>query len=358
MARNRQRVCFNPFLGMTQALIITCLFYLLFFLTGGLVLGSLLHRYSGTQIPVLSCFIAGAIFLLPVNLLFLHYLLWVLPHHPPRLYIGVLIIFNAFLYLATLKKIKHFFLLLHTEIRLRFGSSLARFIPIGFMLMVYVAILLSASKPFVEHDAMEYAVFGNSIAQKAEVVYAKHHYDKETGFYYYGLHGYAFPLLRTLECFINGWLSTGDLIFRSLNAVCGLLLILLAGITGLYFSGRFAIWLMLCLLMSYVFIFSFFQVSVDHFRMMQLFAFVLLWYQSRKFKHSHPWYLLLCFLAGLAAFSHALNMLLLSVFLGIEFYFLFRLHIKPVVISLLGFGLGGALHYLLETLIGTGWIFQ
>ena len=343
---------------MTEELIITGLFYLFFFLFGALVLGFLIHRLSATQVPVLSCFISGAIFLLPINLLVLHYLLWLWPHHPSRFYTGMLIIFNACLYLTVVKKMKHFFLLVFTEIRLRLGSSLTMILPVVFILLVYTGIFLSASKPFVEHDAMEYAVYGNSISQKVEIIYAKHHYDQESGFYYNGLHGYAFPLLRTLECFINGWLPTGDFIFRSLNALCGFLLILLAGIAGLSFSRRFAIWMMLCLLMSYVFIFSFFQVSVDHFRMMQLFAFALLWYQSRNFKHTHSWYLLLCFLAGLAAFSHALNMLLLSVFLTLEFYFLFRLHIKPVAISILGFSLGGALHYFLETFIGTGWIFQ
>jgi hypothetical protein len=358
MAWNRPRIRFNPLLGMTEALIITGLFYLFFFLLGAIVLGSLIHRLSATQVPVLSCFTSGAIFLLPVNLLILHYLLWLCPHHPPRFYAGMLIICNACLYLTGAKKMKHFFLLVVTEMRFRIGHTLTMFLPVGFVLMVYAGIFLSASKPFVEHDAMEYAVYGNSMAQKAEIVYVKHHYDQESGFYYYGLHGYAFPLLRTLECFINGWLPTGDFIFRSLNALCGFLLVLLAGVAALSFSGRFASWLMLCLLMSYVFIFSFFQVSVDHFRMMQLFAFALLWYQSRNFKHTHSWYLLLCFLAGLAAFSHALNMLLLSVFLALEFYFLFRLHIKPVAISILGFSLGGALHYFLETFIGTGWIFQ
>jgi hypothetical protein len=148
---------------MTEELIITGLFYLFFFLFGALVLGFLIHRLSATQVPVLSCFISGAIFLLPINLLVLHYLLWLWPHHPSRFYTGMLIIFNACLYLTVVKKMKHFFLLVFTEIRLRLGSSLTMILPVVFILLVYTGIFLSASKPFVEHDAMEYAVYGNSI---------------------------------------------------------------------------------------------------------------------------------------------------------------------------------------------------
>jgi len=345
---------------MSETLVSVFVFYLFFLSVGSVLGGTAFWKIFRGALSPLSSFTAGAVFFLPFCLLLLYYLLWLLPTHSPLFYLAALLAALLFATAFLYKQVPPFLQEAQTE-----GSNFLKpfLVPVFFLLIFPLLLMgvvwLSMSKAFTEHDAMEYAVYGNLMADKAGLYYQRHPFDAATGFYYAGLHGPAFPLLRTFEVFLGSLLPLKDVVFRSLNGIAGLLLIGTCGVSAAKKSRRFALWMMFSLSCSYVFIFTFLQVSLDHFRMMQLFAFALIWYETRHSKLSNAGIVLLWLTAGMAGFAHSLNMLLLSGFFVIHLIFSKeKQQAGYVFFSALGFTLGGGLHYLIDTLAGTGWIFQ
>lgn len=227
--------------------------------------------------------------------------------------------------------------------------------------LLVITILFLVNKPLVDHDVLEYAVQGRIFLRDGSIRYSQFRFDDASGFHYVGLHGFAFPLLFTWEG-LWGWALgvKSDLWARSVTMWYGWLII--AFVWSVFRSmGRWmAVAGIIALSASLGFLFLVTIYHLDSFRIFffttAFAAFVALFRSPSRER-----VLLLAVLCAGGAFIHSIGAILcvvmwavLLVMLQVPLMQRIRWTIPAIGVMLL---LGG-LHYVLDVLIGTGWIFQ
>lgn len=222
---------------------------------------------------------------------------------------------------------------------------------------------ITTTKSFVSgHDMLEYSIQGRYFGEHKTIVYEKYHFHPENDFYYVGLHGYSFPLLRTWEYFVGELLdkTDTDYFFRNLSLLYFFLLYIFGFtlLSGKPFFSKLLWFMLMCLPIG----FSGMMVGphIDSYRICMISISFFLLYRAVELKQNFTHALLFIF-TGAQAFIHSLGVFIAA--LIVLSYFLFVQHeMKKKILLTAMFGLVlllmGNIHYLLDTFIGTGWIFQ
>lgn len=213
----------------------------------------------------------------------------------------------------------------------------------------------------IGHDALEYMVQGAYFFTQKALTYQAHNYDVGSGFYYVGLHGWSFPLQVTLEHLFDDLTFAGyDLYFRLLTPIYGsLLLMLVYGVIKEKASVIWGIAAISLLIFAKGFLIAISYVHIDSYRIFLMVVAMMSLLQLIK-SPNYITLVALSFAAGNAAFTHSLNVFV-AFFIGL----CLLLFVKPnwknkLKMSLAYAGLlilFGGVHYLLDVLYGTGWIF-
>lgn len=217
------------------------------------------------------------------------------------------------------------------------------------------------SKKLTEHDTLEYTIQGDIFYRDMKIGYEAHRYDEASGFYYVGLHGFTFPLIKTWENTMNQVMGfSGDHYFKVTNMFYGTLLLFLIFIYLYRYNAFLALIGFVATFLTYGFFETYMKYHIDNMRVFYLVcAFILLYECVRQ--PSMPHILLFAILMGLQANSHSLGALISVLELGTFFFFIpvnwgkKFMYSALTVFLLLVFG---GIHYVLDVAIGTGWIFQ
>lgn len=218
------------------------------------------------------------------------------------------------------------------------------------------------SKQLTEHDVLEYAVQGKVFYETKFIGYSAHRVDAASGFYYVGLHGFSFPLQATNERLLNSiFQMNSDFLFRSMNSIYGLLVLAGLFLLGIKRNGLwFSLFFVTGLLMSYGFFETIMKYHIDNFR---IFFFLTAVFLAFNYLKNNDFKLLLftAVFLGAQANAHSLGCLLAIVIIGVLFLFSttpILTRVRQFALFAVVFLLCGALHYILDVCIGTGWIFQ
>lgn len=331
----------------------------LIYCIGGLTLFFVIQQITKNQLPLSIQLLAGIGLSPYIVSLILYYLLIFFCQKSELFYLAVLFCFFSFLVVVFNRKILNFFknLFIH-QYKSKFFILLFSFI---FIIGTIIIGNYIQKKPFIDHDMLEYAVQGKIFSEQKCIKYQKHNYHTPSGFYFVSLHGYSAPLLKTFEIFSNKILPSKDLLFRSLNIIFGFLfLILFFTIISHFTSSTFALIASVALFLNYGFIVILSQFHIDTYR---LFFFSLSLYLMYNFlinstsNISFLWGSIL----GAQSNIHSIGFILALMQIVITFFFL-KKPIKQRILltsstSLFTF-LFGAIHYVLDILLGTGWIFN
>ncbi len=295
--------------------------------------------------------------------LLLYYLLWLVPGQAPVFYVGavsfVFIAMGALALAPLLETVGY----LRTEV-----CRLVRRYPYPTLALATVALGIVGGwlfylnhKTLTEHDTLEYAVQGKIFLRDLAIRYEAHRYDEATGFYYVGLHGFAFPLLATWEGMISSITGvTSDLYFRSVNSVYGGLLLAFTFYYLRQLHYRLALWGTAGLLLTYGFFETLMKYHIDNFRVTFFFLATLVLYRLLQ---RYSVFLLLCFtlFAGAQAVAHSLGAMLVFFQLAVLLFFVEGNVKQKTMRAVLAGALilaFGAVHYVMDVITGTGWIFQ
>ncbi len=235
------------------------------------------------------------------------------------------------------------------------------FIMLTFIFFVIYGIVITRSH-VVGHDMLEYSIQGRYFGEHKKIIYEKHHFNPENDFYYVGLHGYSFPLLRTWEYFLGKMfhLTTTDYFFRNISLMYYFLLYLF-GFTILSlkpFYTKFLWFIMMCVPLG----FSGLMIGphIDSYRICMISISFFLLYKSVELNNHFNHGLLFVF-TGAQAFIHSLGVFI-AVFILLSFFLFIQHEMKKKILLTAIFGLVillmGNIHYFLDTFFGTGWIFQ
>lgn len=213
--------------------------------------------------------------------------------------------------------------------------------------------------PILGHDTYEYANQGKIFFNNKQISYKKHQFDPSTNFYYVGRHGFAYSLIATTERFFNNFINIdGDWYFKSISGYYWILIILLqyyilskknkvlAAISTITLGTSFGFSIM----------FAFFH--LDTFRIFLLLLSILYCLLSIK---DNKQYNLIMFgiTAGISGNIHSIGVILSIILFSTYFLFSrekFFYKIKQLLIVFAIFMIFGGLHYLLDTIWGTGWL--
>ena len=213
----------------------------------------------------------------------------------------------------------------------------------------------------IGHDPLEYMVQGKYFFEQKEIIYQKHNFHPSNGFYYVGLHGWSFPLQVTLEYLFDDLSFAGyDLYFRLLTPLYGTILLLLTYYAvKLKANVEWGVAAICMLVFAKGFFIGINYVHIDAYR---IFLIVLAIYCLIQFvkQNTTERLLLLSFVAGNAAFTHSLSVFI-AFFIGLALVFFTKRTLwKKIQLGLsyafLLIAFGG-IHYLLDILFGTGWLF-
>ena len=297
----------------------------------------------------------------------LFYLLWLLPKQKPIFYPGMIVVIGLIGIISRLYRSKvRPTLNMQTSIyKIKSIIIPGNLPPLGLIsFLLFISIIQIASGEVNDHDWFEYGTLGKVLFQKKQILFQKVKYFKETGFYFIGLHGYTVPLFKTMEEFINAIIGArDDFFFRTISYYYNILLftwICLKLLKINVWASTLYLLLMIINIKAFSTIFSI--CSIDPVRLSLLYIFLYTIYRLQK-SNEFTTYLLLGFLAGIAAFVHSLSMIITSLAIGV--IVLVDLYKQPrgnkliqAGVLILVFLLSGGIYYLMETLSGTGWIFQ
>jgi hypothetical protein len=213
------------------------------------------------------------------------------------------------------------------------------------------------------HDMLEYSLYGDNLYSKKKIEYVKDIYDRKSGFYYVGLHGPSLPLFKTWERLANNLVFKGyatDFLFRSISVYyriilfyLGLLLILPSGLWASMF------WFILYNLPIGFFNFSTFP-HIDSFRIC-LICLTLYYFYHLLHLRSNSYFVLFAICCGAQSFVHSLGVFI-AVIMGVILFLFYPdkiLQRLGKTLALLAIVLiFGNIHYVLDALTGTGWIFR
>lgn len=228
----------------------------------------------------------------------------------------------------------------------------------GFMVF---SLMLLLAKGLTEHDILEYGTQGQIFLRDMAIHYQRHHYDAATGFYYVALHGFSFPLLFTWEGLLAGHAAQlEDPWVRALTPFYAWLCVtLLWGLVRRW--GRWlAVWLALALGGSMGF---FFLATVYHLDSIRIFLFIAaatLFAAVVHRPHARS-VVLLAWVCAAGAGFHSLGAIIGVMFGGLLLFLLpggKKARAGATLVFFSVFLLAGGIHYVMDVLFGTGWIFK
>lgn len=215
--------------------------------------------------------------------------------------------------------------------------------------------------PITGHDILEYAFQGKIFGDGMFIQYVKYRFDPDSNFFYVGLHGFSFPLLHAWERVVGNVLGvSSDLYFRSITGLYGFFILL---VLFYFLNKRSFLLACFCIVLVYGtngFRLTLTEYHIDTYRIYFLIgSFVFLGY---FLKHQDMVSLVgFSLFAGLHSFSHSLGVFV-SVFAFFSLFVFVKANLKErlrfALISIFIILLTGGIHYLLDSIIGTGWIFQ
>jgi hypothetical protein len=339
---------------------------LLVFFAGGLVVAGAIQKFfnKADYVDKSLVILLGIGFSPFLIALLVYYCLLIIPNQADALYLAIT--YGCFVAIGLITRKEIAGLLIGVKSTLAFFFKTKKILFLGAILMSMCFIFgwsfYLSSKHLTEHDVLEYAVQGKVFYESKLIGYSAHRYDPISGFYYVGLHGFSFPLQATNERMLNAIFGfQGDLLFKSFNSLYGILILAGLFIYSLKRNGFiFAASLGLSLTLSYGFFETIMKYHIDNFRIFYFMASIFLITVYLKKTDLRILVLTSIFLAAQAN-SHSLGCMLAI----LELLILFLLVNKSLLIKVKEFGIAaivflifGALHYVLDVLIGTGWIFQ
>jgi len=310
-----------------------------------------------------------------LSTLILYYLLLLLPGFSSTFYLGIIMLTYVIMIGLNSKFITDFFdigkailksilQIFHFKRGLKHYFFNTNIIFLGTILIVSafgIKNILLTQLP--GHDVFEYMIQGKYLFDDKAIEYVNHRYYLDSGFYYVGLHGWSFPLQVTLEKMVDDVTSYFgfDLYFKSLTLFYGILLL-----TTIYYWVKskmevlFAasIVLILCMAKAYLTSISYFH--IDSYRMF-FFSLAFLFTLEQVHKPNLKLLPLFAFVTGISAFTHSLGVII-SVILGACLLFFLQKEWLYKIKFLGGFValvmVFGGIHYILDIVFGTGWIFN
>lgn len=235
------------------------------------------------------------------------------------------------------------------------------FLLAGSALLFAITVVFLANKPLVDHDVLEYAVQGRNFLRDGVIRYSQYRFDAATGFHYVGLHGFSFPLLFTWEGLWGGFTGvSSDIWARSITMWYAWLLILFVWSLLRRFGSWVALAGSLVLTASLGFLFL---VTIYHLDSMRIFFFTvsLAAFIAVFRAPGLERILLLAVLCAGGSFVHSIGAIL-SAMLWVVLLVMLPVPIRDRIrwtVPALGLMLAlGGVHYVLDILFGTGWVFQ
>lgn len=247
----------------------------------------------------------------------------------------------------------------------RRAKEITRWFYVSLVLLVLIYLALSFRSvlhmPVDGYDALSYAAEGKALFKIKHIEFRSMLLDPETGIYLPSLHAPSFSLILTWEKILNSLVGLkSDLFFRSIAFYFGLLIL-----AGQYYCLRIkGKWLALLGTIGLLSCFSFYcaliYIHIDTYR---IFFIAVVWFYlaGALKKRDRLSYLLLGITSGMAAFAHTLGALMAAIAILVFFVFLKGSLFHKLKIASLVFFLAlatGGIHYVIDTLWGSGWIFN
>lgn len=232
---------------------------------------------------------------------------------------------------------------------------------LGSAFILFIAVIFLVNKSLVDHDVLEYGVQGKIFLRDLAIVYQQHHFDLASGFYYVGLHGFSFPLLFTWEGLTASFVDIrSDLWVRSMTMWYGWLLIAFLWSIVRRIDRWMAVASSIAVAVPVGFLFL---VTIYHLDSYRIFFFTVALAGFVALLQAPSWERLILFsvLCGAQAFIHSVGAILAGTLCLVLLLFLpFRwgkraawvLCAAAVMLAV------GAVHYVADVFLGTGWIFQ
>ncbi len=275
-------------------------------------------------------------------------------------YLNLLLIFMLLFFVVSLKNYHSFFHDLRGSLPKVNKLVLLSMFLLGLLFFIGWSYYIY-KKNITEHDTLEYAVQGTIFFRDKCITFGPVRYDKESFFYYVGLHGFSFPLIRTFEMLTNQWLDSGDLFFRSVNSIYGgLILMLVFAYFSQITSIRYSILIVVLFLLNYGFFETIMKYHIDNYRVFFLMASVGLMsgllknYDNRL---ASVWGIFLGAQSNIHSLGFMVAMIQLFVFFICSGQVFRQKFISVFYVFLVMMVLGGW-HYIVDVFWGTGWIFK
>jgi hypothetical protein len=316
-------------------------------------------KHSLTELLIYSFGTAAAI----VSLL-LYYLFLLLPGLNPQTYFFIILI--LFLMLAALVRndfalLSNVYYSLKEATKNRTAGWIAFLFASGCLLVFIGTQYVVFRRPLIEHDVLEYGAQAKIFLKERCVRYVNDRYDNESGFYFVGLHGFSFVFLSVWERVCDSVFSVEkDLFFRGITSYYTMMIVL---IQFYWFSRKdlmLAFIAAILLLTSSGYIMTAMIYHLDTYRIFLLMMSLIGMLKAIEYNDKLSIFLFGAF-AGLSAFTHSIGVLLSVVEAGIYFLMVkatFTHRVKATLAVLMLFMLFGGVHYLLDVVFGTGWIFK
>ena len=291
----------------------------------------------------------------------LYYTLLLIPHQTSFFYISTIIFIPVVYLLTNLKSVKFLALRVINQIKVRLKENrLVTVTTLVILTGLFVTWQVVVAKvPILRHDTFEYATWGKYLYETKAIVYRHQNIDIKTGFIYVALHGLTFPLYSTWNELVNNFMgSGGDKYFRS---VTGWYWILIMCCIYYWVSKKdrlFALLAMLALAMAPAFGASFVFYHLDTYRII-FFLLAIVAFSRAILNEGIVFVVLSGIFGGLMINAHSLGVPLAAIMLAT--YAIFSrnsvrnraLNIIAIVLLIVLFG---GIHYIFDTLYGTGWI--
>jgi hypothetical protein len=208
-------------------------------------------------------------------------------------------------------------------------------------------------------DVFEYAASGKAFFNEMAIKYSGVIIDSDNGFPRPSYHAPGYPLVLSMEMYLASLFNIkSDAFYKSINIIYGLLILMLIWQAAYKTPVLFRFVILAGFFFSQSFLYSLFSFHIDNYRIaLMLLSFL---YMALSIKEKSTLTLFLFGVAcGLSSFSHSIGLItsLISIFIFFIFYekkFSVRiLHSIYITLLLLLFG---GIHYLIDVIIGTGWI--
>lgn len=290
----------------------------------------------------------------PLTSLIIYYLLLFFPKNSSLFYILIIIsIYTLLLFIARKKIIKTLFFIKKKLF------SLNRLLLSIIFLLIFAWQVTVLKIPILGHDTFEYANQGKIFFANKSITYNKHQFDKNSNFYYVGRHGFIYPLFNTTERFVNDLFRTDkDFYFKSISGYYWILIVLLQFYLLSRVNKKLAILSTLTLVTAYGYAIMFAFFHLDTIRIFLLMLSIIFCLESIDNKNLNT-LILFGITAGLASNIHSMGAFFSLILIFVFFVFqknwkhkIFKSFFVLIIILIFG-----GLHYLLDSFIGTGWIF-